>query len=101
MPTEISLPVVDWNRTDLTIKFLYEIGLGNIDIARAAQANATEVRIPVEIWGQFLQLRDGRLVINILGVAPLHAIHRCLRQLSLYGHHSLGIGLGSRRVVAS
>src|SRR6266496_1683033 len=101
MPTQISLPVVDWNRSDLPIQFLYEVRLGDIDVARAAQTDATEVRIPVETRGQFLQLCEGRLVINILGIAPLHAIHRCLCQLSLYGHHGLGVGLRSSRVVVS
>ena len=47
-----------------------------------------------------MKLRGGHLVIDLVGIAPLNAVHRGLRQRGLEVHDGFGIGRGLLRRLA-
>ena len=55
------------------------------------RADAAEVAGPVEIRRQRLELCRRELVVDLLGIAPRHAVERRLRERRLETHHGLGV----------
>ena len=53
-----------------------------------------QILIPVEGGAQLLKLRRRHLVVDLVGIATLDAIQRCLGQGGLDLQHSLGFGRG-------
>ena len=100
LPAKISLDVFHIAGRHQLVHALHEIGHGYIEAIEAGAGNANEILFPGKSGTQLLKLNGGHLVIDLVGIAPLHSIHRGLRQLALEGQDSLGIGGSLQRRLA-
>src|ERR1019366_672267 len=85
LPAKVSLDVFEMAGRDQLVHALYEIGHGYIEAIEAGAGNSSEILFPDESGTQLLKLSGGHLVIDLVGIAPLHSIHCSLRQLGFEG----------------
>ena len=91
MPFQVSLPMLEWMRVDGSIHALHKIGLAHVQALRGRRPHCGEVRRPVKVGAERLQLLHRHLVINTIGITAVSPRHRDLRQVRLDGHHRFSI----------
>ena len=93
--------MADGLRGDEALHAAEEIGREHQIVRRSGRAHGREVPGPVEGRRQRLDLSQGHLVVEILGVAPRDDLHGALGQARFQGEHGLRVGRSLSRCLAA
>ena len=96
-PAKVRLDVVELPlRRQQLVHAGEEVRREYVDGLHGGGAQLVEVRVPEEVRRNFLQAGPLEAVVDFIGIAPLHLVHRRLRERRLDLHHGPGLFLRLR-----
>ena len=100
VPAQVGAPGGDRLLFDERLHALEELGLVHVDRGEGREVVGGEVLIPVEARGEGLQLGDGHLMVELVGIALFHAREGDLGELGLKAKNGCGVGRRLRGLLA-